>query len=101
MTATYLTLKNGDTVKITTPSNIKDYKKAWNSIVFAIQDNKTGSGTQVTANQLTADATKETITLSNFDNLYPEGGKLVSILLNDTAAFGAFLKQYKLEILDQ
>ena len=26
---------------------------------------------------------------------------LVSILLNSTAAFGAFLKQYKLEVLDQ
>ena len=33
--------------------------------------------------------------------MYPNGGTLVSILLNSTAAFGAFLKQYKLEILDQ
>ena len=33
--------------------------------------------------------------------MYPNGGTLVSILLNSTAAFGAFLKQYDLEILDQ
>ena len=33
--------------------------------------------------------------------MYPNGGKLISILLNSTAAFGAFLKQYDLEILDQ
>ena len=96
-----VTPKNTDTVTITTPSNIKDYKKAWNSIVFAIRDNKTGNGTQVTADQLTTDATKGTITLSKFNTLYPNGGTLVSILLNSTAAFGAFLKQYKLEILDQ
>ena len=33
--------------------------------------------------------------------MYPNGGTLVSILLNSTAAFGAFLKPYDLEILDQ
>ena len=96
-----VTPKNTDKVAITIPSNIKDYKKAWNSIVFAIRDNTTGNGTQVTADQLTTDATKETITLNKFDILYPNGGTLISILLNNTAAFGAFLKQYKLEILDQ
>ena len=42
-----------------------------------------------------------TITLDNFNTLYPNGGTLISILLNSTAAFGAFLKQYKLEVLDQ
>lgn len=94
-------LKNTDTVAITIPSNIKSYKDAWNSIVFAIKDNKTESGTQVTADKLTTDATKGTITLNNFNTLYPDGGTLVSILLNNTAAFGAFLKQYNLEILDQ
>ena len=62
--------------------------------LFAIRDNKTGSGTQVTADKLTADATKATITLSKFNTLYPDGGTLISILLNNTAAFGAFLKQY-------
>ena len=93
--------KNTDVITITIPSNINDYKKAWNSIVFAIRDNTTGNGTQVTAAQLTADATKATITLSKFNTLYPNGGTLVSILLNNTAAFGAFLKQYKLEVLDQ
>ena len=95
------TLKNTDTVILTTPSTVNDYKKAWESIVFAIKDNKTGSGTQVTANQLTTDATKATITLNKFDTLYPNGGTLMSILLNSTAAFGAFLKQYDLKILDQ
>ena len=94
-------MKNTDTVIITIPSNVKDYNKAWNSIVFAIRDNKTGNGTQVTADQLTTDATKATITLSKFNTLFPNGGTLVSILLNSTAAFGAFLKQYDLEILDQ
>ena len=88
-----VTLKNTDTVVITIPSNIKDYKKAWDSIVFAIRDNKTETGTQVTAAQLTTDATKSTIKLDKFNTLYPDGGKLVSILLNSTAAFGAFLKQ--------
>ena len=83
------------------PSSIKNYKNAWSSITFAIRDNTTGNGTQVTADQLTTDATKATITLNKFDTLYPKGGTLVSILLNSTAAFGAFLKQYKLEILDQ
>ena len=33
--------------------------------------------------------------------MYPNGGTLISILLNSTAAFGAFLKQYDLELLDQ
>lgn len=93
--------KDTDTVAITVPSSVKNYKDAWSSIVFAIQDNKTGSGTQVTADKLTADATKATITLNKFSTLYPNGGTLKSILLNSTAAFGAFLKQYKLEILDQ
>lgn len=96
-----VTPKNTDTVAITIPSSIKNYKDAWSSIVFAIQDNKTGSGTQVTADKLTTDATKATITLNKFNTLYPDGGTLKSILLNSTAAFGAFLKQYKLEILDQ
>lgn len=96
-----VTPKNTDTVAIITPSSIKNYKDAWSSIVFAIQDNKTGSGTQVTADKLTTDATKATITLNKFNTLYPNGGTLKSILLNSTAAFGAFLKQYKLEILDQ
>ena len=96
-----VTPKNTDTVTITIPTNIKNYKGAWNSIVFAIQDNKTGNGTQVTADQLTTNATKATITLDKFNTLYPNGGTLISILLNSTAAFGAFLKQYKLEILDQ
>lgn len=96
-----VTPKNTDTVTITIPSSIKNHKDAWSSIVFAIRDNKTGNGTQVTANQLTTDATKETITLDKFNTLYPNGGTLISILLNSTAAFGAFLKQYKLEILDQ
>lgn len=96
-----VTLKNTDVVKIIIPSNVKNYKDAWSSIVFAIKDNKTGSGTQVTADKLTTDATKPTITLNNFNSLYPNGGTLVSILLNSTTAFGAFLKQYKLETLDQ
>ena len=96
-----VTPKNTDTVAITIPSSVKDYAKAWNSIVFAIRDNKTGNGTQVTANQLTTNATKATITLDNFNKLYPNGGTIVSILLNSTAAFGAFLKQYDLEVLEQ
>ena len=90
-----------DAVTITIPSSVKNYKDAWSSIVFAIRDNATGSGTQVTADKLTTDATKSTITLNNFNTLYPKGGTLVSILLKSTAAFGAFLKQYNLEILDQ
>lgn len=101
VTGLNVTPKNTDTLLITIPSNIKDYKKAWSSIVLAIKDAKTGNGTQVTADKLTTDATKSTITLNKFDTLYPSGGTLVSILLNSTAAFGAFLKQYKLEILDQ
>lgn len=96
-----VTPKNTDTVAIITPSSVKNYKDAWSSIVFAIQDNKTGNGTQITADKLTTDATKATIKLDRFDTLYPSGGTLVSILLNSTAAFGAFLKQYSLEILDQ
>ena len=96
-----VTPKNTDTVKIITPSSVKNYKDAWSSIVFAIRDKTTGNGTQVTADQLTTDATKATITLNKFDTLYPNGGTLISILLNSTAAFGAFLKQYDLEILDQ
>lgn len=96
-----VTPKSTDTVAIITPSSVKNYKDAWSSIVFAIQDNKTGSGTQVTADKLTTDATKATIVLNKFNTLYPDGGTLKSILLNSTAAFGAFLKQYKLEILDQ
>ena len=63
--------------------------------------NVTGNGTQITADQLTKDATKGTITLDKFSTLYPNGGTLVSILLNNTAAFGAFLKQYNLEVLNQ
>ena len=93
--------KNTDTVSLTIPSSVKNYKDAWSSIIFAIRDNTTGNGTQVTADQLTTDATKETIKLNKFNTLYPNGGTLVSILLNSTAAFGAFLKQYDLEILDQ
>lgn len=96
-----VTLKNTDTVLLIIPSSVKDYKKAWSSIVFAIRDNKTGNGTQITADQLTTNATKATITLDKFSTLYPSGGTLASILLNSTAAFGAFLKQYNLEILDQ
>ena len=40
-----------DTVALTIPSNIKNYKDAWSSIVFAIRDNTTENGTQVTADQ--------------------------------------------------
>ena len=93
--------KDTDTVALITPSSVKNYRDAWKSITFAIQDKTTGVGTQVTADQLTADATKSTISLNKFSTLYPNGGTLVSILINSTAAFGAFLKQYDLEILDQ
>lgn len=93
--------KNTDKVSLTIPSSIKNYKEAWSSIVFAIRDNATGNGTQVTADRLTTDATTATITLNKFDTLYPSGGTLINILLNSTAAFGAFLKQYNLEMLDQ
>lgn len=93
--------RSTDTVAIIIPSSVKDYKKAWSSIVFAIRDGVTGNGTQVTADKLTTDATKSTITLNNFDKLYPSGGTLTSILLNSTAAFGAFLKQYDLKVMDQ
>ena len=101
ITGLKVTPKNTDTVAITIPSSVNNYKDAWNSITFAIRDNTTGNGTQVTADQLTTNATKATITLDKFNTLYPNGGTLVSILLNNTAAFGAFLKQYNLEILDQ
>lgn len=90
-----------DTVALIIPSSVKDYKDAWSSIVFSIKDNKTGNGTQVTADKLTSDATKPAIKLDKFSTLYPNGGIVKSILLNSTAAFGAFLKQYDLEILDQ
>lgn len=96
-----VTPKNTDKVSITIPSNVKNYKEAWSSIIFAIRDKTTGNGTQVTADQLTTNATGATITLDKFNTLYPNGGTLVSILLNSTAAFGAFLKQYDLEILNQ
>ena len=43
-----VTPKNTDVVTITIPSNIKNYKDAWSSIVFAIRDNTTGNGTRVT-----------------------------------------------------
>ena len=66
-----VTPKNTDTVILTIPSNVKNYKDAWKSIVFAIRDNRTGNGTQVTADQLTTDATKGTITLNKFNTLYP------------------------------
>lgn len=94
-------LKNTDTIAITIPSIIENYKDAWRSIVFAIRDNTTGIGTQVTVDKLTTDATKSTITLNKLSTLYPNGVTLKSILLNNTKAFGAFLKQYNLEILDQ
>lgn len=93
--------KKTDTVIIIVPSSLRDYKKAWSSIVFAIKDDKTGTGTQVTADRLTTDATKASITLDKFNTLYPDGGTITSILLNNTAAFGAFLKQYNLEVLNQ
>ena len=96
-----VTPKKTDAITLTIPSNIKNYKDAWSSIVFAIRDNKTGNGTQVTADGLTTDATKATITLDKFNTLYADGGTLVSIFLNSTAAFGAFLKQYDLEVQDQ
>ena len=69
-----VTPKNTDNVTIAIPSNVNNYKDAWSSIVFAIRDNTTGNGTQVTANQLTTDATKGTITLDKFNTLYPKGG---------------------------
>ena len=96
-----VTPRDEDTVLLVKPTNVKSYKEAWSSIVFAIRDNATGNGTQITADQLTTDATKQTITLNRFSTLCPKGGTLISILLKSTAAFGAFLKQYKLEILDQ
>lgn len=94
-------LKSTDKVSIIIPSNVKDYKKAWSSIIFAIKDNKMQSGTQVTADKLTTDATTKSITLDKFNTLYSNGGTLTGILLKNTEAFGSFLKQYNLEILDQ
>ena len=70
------TLKNTDTVVLTIPSSIKDYNKAWSSIVFAIRDNTTGSGTQVTADQLTTNATKATITLDKFNGRIVTGKQI-------------------------
>ncbi len=96
-----VTPKDTDTVLLTTPSTVTNYKEAWSSIVFAIRDNTTGNGTQVTADKLTTNATGATIKLDKFSALYPNGGTLISILLNSTAAFGAFLKQYDLGVLDQ
>ena len=58
-----VTPKNTDTVAITIPSSVNDYKKAWSSIVFAIRDKTTGNGTQITADKLTTDATKPTMHL--------------------------------------
>lgn len=101
VTGLNVTPKSTDTVIITIPSIVRNYEEAWNSIVFSIQDKSTGNGTQVTAKQLTTNATSNIIKLDKFNTLYPSGGTLVSILLNSTAAFGAFLKQYNLEILDQ
>ena len=89
-----VTPKNTDTVSLIIPSSVKSYREAWSSITFAIRDNATGNGTQITADQLTTDATKATITLDKFNTLYPSGGTLTSISLNSTAAFGAFLKQH-------
>ena len=94
-----VTPRNTDTVLLAEPSTVRSYKEAWSSIVFAIRDNATGNGTQITADQLTTDAAKEKIILDKFDELYPRGGTIVSILLKNTEAFGAFLKQYNLEIL--
>ena len=48
-----VTPKNTDTVVLTIPSSVNNYKDAWSSIVFAIRGNTTGNGTQVTADQLT------------------------------------------------
>lgn len=96
-----VTPKKADKVSIITPSSVTNYEKAWASIVFAIRDTVTGNGTQISVNKLTSDATKATIALDKFDTFYPNGGTLISILLNSTEPFGAFLKKYKLEILDQ
>ena len=101
VTGLNVTPNKTDVVAITTPSTVNNYKDAWKSIIFAIRDKTTNAGTQVTADQLTTDATKAKITLDKFNTLYPNGGTLTSILLNGTAAFGAFLKQYDLKILDQ
>ena len=69
ITGLKVTPKKTDTVALTTPSSVNDYKKAWSSIVFAIRDNKTENGTQITADRLTTDATKKTITLDKFNTL--------------------------------
>ena len=68
VTGLKVTPKNTDTVSLIITSSVKNYKDAWSSITFAIRDNKTGNGTQVTADQLTTDATKATITLNNFNS---------------------------------
>lgn len=101
VTGVNATLKNGDTVAIIIPAKVENYENAWKSIIFAIREKETGTGTQVTADELTTDATKATIKLDKFDTLYPKGGEVTSILLKSTAAFGAFLKQHDLKILDQ
>ena len=54
-----VTLKDTDTILITIPSSVKSYKDAWSSITLAIKDTITGIGTQVTADKLTSDATKD------------------------------------------
>ena len=41
------TPKNTDTISLIIPSSVKNYKDAWGSIVFAIRDNTTGNGTQL------------------------------------------------------
>lgn len=101
ITGLNVTPNNGDSVAIIIPSSVKNYKDAWSSIIFAVKDKVTGIGTQITADQLTKDATKATIALDKFNTLYPNGGIIKSILLKNTTAFGAFLKQYDLKILDQ
>ena len=58
-----VTPKKTDTVSLIIPSSVNSYKDAWSSITFAIRDSTTGTGTQVTADQLTTNATKGTITL--------------------------------------
>ena len=47
-----VTPKNTDAVTITIPSSVTNYKNAWSSIVFAIRDNTTGNGTQITEQEL-------------------------------------------------
>ena len=45
ITGLNVTPKNTDTVSLTIPSSVKNYKDAWSSIVFAIKDKTTGNGT--------------------------------------------------------